>query len=265
MKEFVKCIQLTDIHIDVHNLVYGRDPRVPFEACLYEIKKEHMDAEFIIITGDYTHRGDVESLCYVKEMLSTTSIPYFFVLGNHDSREALSTVMPDHPRNAEGFIQYSVETDFGLCIVLDSVEEGVSQGTFCYERLYWLSQELEKTSRPVFLFLHHPPCILGMPATNNIILSHESSKRLFEVLYPYKERIRHIFMGHIHRPICGSWHGIPFSSLPSLSHQAALDLHTTDRILGITEPSGYGIILVNEDQVIVHFKECGESRRTIYF
>jgi Icc protein len=45
-----------------------------------------------------------------------------------------------------------------------------------------------------------------------------------EVVTPYRARIRHVFFGHVHRPISGSWLGIPFSTLRGTNHQVCFDL-----------------------------------------
>jgi len=47
---------------------------------------------------------------------------------------------------------------------------------------------------------------------------------LIAVIKPNRARIRHLFFGHVHRPIAGSWLGIPFSTLRGTNHQVCFDL-----------------------------------------
>ncbi|UCI30241.1 hypothetical protein [Mesorhizobium sp. B4-1-4] len=65
--------------------------------------------------------------------------------------------------------------------------------------------------------------------------------------------VRHIFAGHVHRLIAGSWRGIPVSTLRSTNHQTALDFSDSWR-LGEEAPA-YAVIFIDADGVIVHFRE----------
>ena len=57
---------------------------------------------------------------------------------------------------------------------------------------------------------------------------------------------------HVHRPVAGSWQGIPISSLRAINHQVRLDLTESDILYGNFEPPAYGIVLLRDDSVIVH-------------
>lgn len=68
----------------------------------------------------------------------------------------------------------------------------------------------------------------------------------------HESRVRHLFFGHIHRPISGSWRGISFSTLRGTNHQVALDLKTTRLIRGSHEPPQYGVVFMDQERVVVH-------------
>lgn len=72
-------------------------------------------------------------------------------------------------------------------------------------------------------------------------------------LKPHAKRIRHLFLGHVHRPIAGSWLGIPFTVLRGLNHQVALNLedHGAD-IPGSHEAPAYAIALVGRNSIVIH-------------
>lgn len=60
---------------------------------------------------------------------------------------------------------------------------------------------------------------------------------LFAILNEHGN-VRHIFAGHAHRPIAGSWRGIPISVLRGTNHQSALEFSPVK--LAVThEPSAY--------------------------
>lgn len=73
-----------------------------------------------------------------------------------------------------------------------------------------------------------------------------------EVIAPYRSRIRHLFFGHVHRPISGSWQGIPFSTLRGTSHQVWFDLNKDCVHLASHEPPAYGVVLIGQETVVVH-------------
>jgi hypothetical protein len=64
--------------------------------------------------------------------------------------------------------------------------------------------------------------------------------------------VQHLFFGHVHRPISGSWQGIPFSSLRATNHQVALDLHGSRAVPGSFEPPAYAVVLVDRHLTLVH-------------
>ena len=65
--------------------------------------------------------------------------------------------------------------------------------------------------------------------------------------------VRHVFAGHVHRPVSGSWRGLPFSALRGTNQQTALQF--SDRFVGSLEPPAYAVIFVDEDGVVVHFHD----------
>lgn len=77
-------------------------------------------------------------------------------------------------------------------------------------------------------------------------------ERLAEVLHG--RNIRHMFFGHLHRAIAGSWHGIPISVLRATIAQVALFLNS-DEVGRSYEDPQYAVVLVEPKQVIVHFHD----------
>jgi 3',5'-cyclic AMP phosphodiesterase CpdA len=108
--------------------------------------------------------------------------------------------------------------------------------------------------------MHHPPLAVGIPSMDQYAL--RDAAGLWALLAPHRARLRHIFVGHLHRPLGGSWRGIPFSGTSSPNHQVALDLATTGpNVPGCREPAGYAVILIDDERVVVHHQTLfnGES------
>ncbi len=130
-------------------------------------------------------------------------------------------------------------------------------------RLEWLGDRLRETGdEPIWLVMHHPPFAVGIPSMDQYSL--RNPETFWSVIAPHRARIRHLLFGHLHRPIGGSWHGIPFSCTSSPNHQIALDLATLrgDEVPGCREPAGYSVILIDREHVVVHHQQLagGETR-----
>jgi hypothetical protein len=61
-----------------------------------------------------------------------------------------------------------------------------------------------------------------------------------------------MFMGHLHRPIAGTWRGIPFHIQRALTHQVAFDFETEGHIPGTHEAPDYSLANVNDGNLVIH-------------
>jgi len=69
-----------------------------------------------------------------------------------------------------------------------------------------------------------------------------------------------MFFGHVHRPISGSWLGIPFSTLRGTNHQVCFDLSPTAARDACHEPPAYAVVLIGADTVVVHTHDYLDAR-----
>ena len=251
----MKIVHLTDTHVVAGNgVLAGLDPGERLRAAVGSINAEHGDAAFVVVTGDLSNSGDVASYETFGAEIQRLKMPFHLLVGNHDDTEELVRVFPDLPRDSEGFVQSCAATPFGRCLFLDTHVPGSGAGEYCSARQKWLRAELERNAEPVFLFMHHPPFAVGMRGMDDIRLA--DGDAFHDMLAPHVSRIRHLFFGHLHRPVWGTWRGIPFSCMRGTNHQVALDLGgATDRVLGTRETPAYGIVLLSNDQVTVHMHD----------
>jgi 3',5'-cyclic AMP phosphodiesterase CpdA len=98
--------------------------------------------------------------------------------------------------------------------------------------------------------MHHPPFPVGVHAMDEIAL--KQSAEFAEVIAPYRSRIRHLFFGHVHRPIFGSYGKIPFSTLRGTNHQVWFELDADAPHLASHEPPAYGVVLIDQENLVVH-------------
>ncbi|MBL0372190.1 phosphodiesterase [Rhizobium sp. KVB221] len=246
----MKFIHFTDLHLVAPGAkLWGLDPSANLRACLDDIAKHHPDAEFCAITGDLTERGDTEVYSFLSQTLAAFALPTHVILGNHDDRDNFKTANPDHPVDHAGFVQHAIEKDGRVFLFLDTLKGPPSSaGLYDAPRREWLKSELEKAAgKPVYLFMHHPPFAIAHPLMDLIMLDDPED---FAALLKGHD-VRHIFFGHGHRAVSGTWRGISFSALPSLNHQLPLVGGSVQTVYSV-EPLAYSVVHITDDGIIIH-------------
>lgn len=256
----MKLIHITDPHlVKPGDSLHGLDPYARLTACIDDVVAHHGDAVACVITGDLAHKGDRLAYEGLRTQLQRLPMPVFPLLGNHDRRTLLQEVYPPALSDAHGFVQGVFDTPQGRLLMLDTLDEGRNGGLYCATRLAWLKQQLDEAGdQPVFLFMHHPPFDIGIPCLDCMRLHEEAA---FAELVVGRPNIRHLFFGHVHRPVCGSWRGIPFSTMRGLNHQVPFDLHTPSPVPKSHEPPAYAVVFLAPDQVTVHFHDYLDKSR----
>ena len=249
----LKFVHLTDTHLVCPGLkLYGLDPRARLDAAVADINKHHSDAAFAVVTGDLTHWGEAAAYANFAEAMAALKIPHVAMVGNHDRRQTCLGALDAAPRDANGFVQGTRQTPHGLFVFLDTLDETSHAGEMCANRLGWLAETLAAapTEMPFVVFMHHPPFAVGIEAMDKIAL--KQSAEFAEVIAPYRPRIRHLFFGHVHRPISGSYGRIPFSTLRGTNHQVWFELDPKAEHLASHEPPAYSVVLVERETLVVH-------------
>lgn len=252
----LKFIHLTDTHlVPAKQALWGLDPAWRLRRAVQSINRHHADAEFCVVTGDLTHYGQREAYVALAEELSQLVVPCLHILGNHDHRATFCSIFGDASVDTNGFVQFVRSAgELGRCVFLDTNEPGVHHGVFCEKRAEWLRARLsENTGDKVTLFMHHPPFNVELPSMDQYSLLDPSHFR--RAIDGHESRIRHIFFGHVHRPICGAWRGISFSTLRGTNHQVALDFDAKTLIRGSHEPPQYGVVFMDLERLIVHMHD----------
>lgn len=251
-KALTKFIHLTDTHcVNPGDNLYGLNPAQRLSAAIDNLLSEgHDDAEFVVVTGDLTHWGDPAAYQVFAEQMERLPTPVELVIGNHDNRQAFLKQFPSAHRDVNGFIQGYRDTPVGRCLFLDTVLAGTHAGAYCDKRLAWLDEQLGNAPGEVMLFMHHPPFHIGLPRLDTICLADHQA--FTDVVLQHQSKVKHLFFGHVHRPLSGSWIGIPFSTLFSTNHQVAFSLDDDPQLTGSHEPPAYAVILAGHETLLVH-------------
>lgn len=255
----MKIVQITDLHLlpPGGRLKDVLDPEPRLRECLADIEALHGDAEALVVTGDLTENGEPEAYELLKRILADYRLPpTYLTIGNHDERKRFGEVFPGSADPQSGFAHQSFPLGDHLGILIDTWEFGTHAGSLCADRLAWLTETLSSDPRPALLFMHHAPFKVGMKRLDQIILGNEDG--LFETLQPFRNRIRHMFFGHMHRSVSGSWRGFPFTVVPGTGFHGMLDFKTDLIRAAIIEPY-YSVILLDGENLIVHPKQVSKT------
>jgi len=264
----MKVIHLTDLHISP-DPVMNCDPVEPCIAAFRHIARFHADAERIIITGDLTDRGDIQSYLRLRQLLDDAGLQderLRLMLGNHDDREAFKTVFPSTPTDQNGFIQWSEKTDCGVFVYLDTHEPGTNTGDFCEQRALWLQNVLTEARRdntPVWIFLHHNPVPVHVISADSVGLLNGS--RFRALIGDYRDIIQHIAFGHCHFTLSGSLHGIALSANRGTARAlwAGVEQPQARFATGPLERH-YNVIFIDRESTIIHSVDFERQDEVVY-
>jgi 3',5'-cyclic AMP phosphodiesterase CpdA len=247
----MKFLVLSDMHVvSPGETSKSLDTGERLRRAIADINTHHADAAFCVLSGDLVDHGHRDAYVYLRELLAALTVPWQLMIGNHDDRTTFREVFHDVPVDPEGFIQSVLDTPAGRMVFLDTVDTGADDGVLCTPRLTWLSARLaESGTQPVCVFLHHPPCNIGMPVDR---IKLRDPEHLLHVLKPHAN-VRALFAGHTHHPTAIVWHGYPCYVMGATHYNVGLHLTGTagvePRCYG---PAYYAVVLLEESQVTVH-------------
>jgi 3',5'-cyclic-AMP phosphodiesterase len=229
--------QITDMHIKRRGHVLHHMPHVaqPLRRALATIAALPEPPFCVIATGDLTESGAPEEYQRLREIIDDSEIPVYLIPGNHDRREAMRKVFPEHDYlQGSGPIQYTIETASLRVIALDTSEGTRRGGYLDRTRLNWLTDRLcERPQTPTILAMHHPPFPTGV--RNFDAQPFEGREALAAVVLEHAQ-IRRVVCGHVHQPLARKWCGTISVSAPSTA--PTLVLHP--RAPGLSwEPGGF--------------------------
>ncbi|MDJ0823517.1 MAG: phosphodiesterase [Paracoccaceae bacterium] len=213
-----KLIWMSDLHFTAEGDVLGHDPRARLEAAISHINAHHDDAAYCVISGDLVNRGTPGDYATLAQALDGLTIPYLPMAGNHDDRALVRAHLPIPNDTMAAFVQYAVAAEGAAILCLDTLDPGKDSGAFCEDRKGWLRAALSAAGdTPAVIFMHHPPLPLCLPMQDADRL--RDGEAFLQLLQGF-DNVTYLCCGHVHRPITGTTHGIPFATMRSVLYQA---------------------------------------------
>ncbi len=247
-----KIIWMTDPHFQNDGLIGDLNPRTRLKAATDHMNAHYSDADFMVLSGDLVGDDIEGNYTLLANYLAQSKIPVYPMVGNNDDRVGFRAHLHLPKDMMDDFIQYAIETDYGRFLCLDTHMIGSHAGQFCEARQAWLKDALD--DKPTYIFMHHPPMDLHLPPQDSIKL--QEGDTFLDLI---RDRVRHLFIGHVHRPTCGTIRGIPFATLGALSFQAPAPKPAWDwdSFVPAHEAPHYGVLYIDNGNVTLqHTQFC---------
>lgn len=235
--------QISDLHIKrPGKLAYRRvDTAAYLTRCVARLNTLAPRPDFVVLTGDLVDFGAREEYDHLRSLLAPLEIPYYLVIGNHDGRDALREVFPEHTYlgNPGEFVQYAATCGPMRLVALDTQDPPNGGGRLCDARLQWLEATLAAdTGTPTVIAMHHPPFVCGIEHMDVQSLDAADAAKLAAVVRRF-DNVERVICGHVHRPIHTRFAGTIASVCPSPAHQVALDLRDGGPSAWVLDPPAF--------------------------
>lgn len=211
--------------------------------------------EFVLHTGDVTAAPDEAAYRLAAEVFTRLRVPIYFVTGNHDSsvmiRKYLRMGEMEIASDVNG-LAYTFEVNGYRFITLDArgPDEIDPRGVLEEHQFAFLRRELDRDATPVAVFLHFPPLPLDSRWLNNEMLL-MNGERLHRVLVPYRDRLRGVFFGHVHRGMHVLQDGVLYSSVASTIGQFAAWPDDQQVRLDLDHPACFNVVTLTETATVI--------------
>jgi len=193
-----RVIQITDMHLSTDPADKLLDCRTleGLHAVLRAIQDSYPQCDRLIVTGDLVHEEGPEAYYVMRELLTPWDNKLRVIPGNHDLRDGLRTVFGDRMNGCDHADTFTDELSGWHLIGLDTRLDGSVQGDMSGLQWEWLESELEASSLPTAIFMHHPPVFVGSEWLDQLGLV---SFVKFANLVERFEQIKLVVCGHVHQ------------------------------------------------------------------
>lgn len=195
--------QVSDIHASPENDHLSR-----FDKVLNWLT--HLQPDVLVLTGDLTDGHWQEGYKQIADRLNQQNYPSLILPGNSDERSLMRSVWDENKwaHDAQGEALHFFHNTSGIRLIgLDSTIDYKDYGNVT-DHLEWLDNQLSDAgSPPSLLFMHHHVFASGIPTLDETMC--RGLPEMDGLIRRAPARLLAISTGHVHRPIAGTFAGIP--------------------------------------------------------
>lgn len=230
--------QITDTHLfaDRHQDMKGCVTAQTLQAVLDRLNLVQPKPDLLLLTGDLSQDETWASYAALRDRITPLGIPAYWIPGNHDIPAVMQQVLVSDLISPEKSWQRAGWN----CILLNSAQPHRVEGELSSETLDWLEQQLQQSSLPTLIALHHPPLPIGVAWMDQIGL--HQPQRLLETIDRHPQ-VKLVIFGHIHQESVQERNGVRYLGTPSTCVQfAPQDEFTID-----DRPPGFRLLYLHAD------------------
>ncbi|HVP10276.1 MAG TPA: metallophosphoesterase [Phycisphaerae bacterium] len=171
----------------------------------------------VLFNGDLAYaRGEEADYAAFRRLVSPlwdSATPVHLAVGNHDNRAGLLEAfsVATDPNVADKAVS-AVSVGGVDWLFLDSLEQGtLIRGSLGPQQLAWLARELDSSTAPAIVCLHHNP-------ETSSLVGLKDAQELIDIVLP-RRRVKVLFFGHTH--VFRIWQddGLHFVNLPATGYR----------------------------------------------
>lgn len=238
---------MSDLHLTRDGSpIWGEYTHKKFAMAIKQIKNTQ-DIDVIIVSGDISDDGSMESYEFADNMFLQTDIPTYWCLGNHDDLEL---------QRMHKFLKHCKLIDnIKICgwiiILLNSVApdeellgKNRSRGILSTQTLTRLNEKINNSDAPTIVALHHPALEIGGWQDNKILKDREAFRKMLES----SKNVRIVLSGHVHEFSDIELNGIRYSTATGLGFAFSSKMQNYELL---RDAEGYSVITIDGNDISI--------------
>lgn len=242
----IKIAHITDIHLTKDGSpIWETDVKRNFDLVVKKIMTSFSDIGAIVISGDLSNDGSIESYKYINDALNTIKIPTYVCPGNHDNISNMQYVfergcvkMPKSLHVGDWKFIFlntviSDEEDFG---------KNKARGRLSSSELQYLDEFISADEYNTVIVLHHPPLEPGGWLDRKLLDNRNEFNR---IIYKYPQ-VKLVLYGHTHYNLQSKINDIIYSAPAAVSFAFDKNLSKFEVAKG---EEGFSIVSLDGDSI----------------
>jgi len=239
MEKSLLVAQITDLHLfaEVDKQMFGCTTAGTFRSVIERLKQLEPQPDLLLLTGDLSQDETTASYKQLQNLLVPLSIPAYWLPGNHDNLAVMEQVLDQPPV----FPEKTFSVGGWQFILLSSLVPGCVYGELSQASLAWLEQQLQLSTQPTLVSLHHPPCLIHSEWMDAIALKNPAEFLAVLDRYP---QVKLVVFGHIHQAFDQERQGVRYLGSPSTCVQ--FQPETQEFVIDSIQP-GFRLLALSPD------------------